>query len=259
MATTTPGQPLKVLLTLHHALDALDFVGPLEILSHAHFPAAPNSPPTHPAAARHSSPSTKAFLTTVAAVSPLTQSAQGVTFCRDISIASAYDTLSDYDILVIPGGSAPSVLDSGSEPLGLISAFAALPPRHENGADGQHDRRKERVLLSVCTGSLFLARQGVLVGKTAVTHPASMEKLERLCQDAEARAENGVAETKIVDERFVVNAPDENGLRVVTAGGISCGLDATLWLVEHIAGAEARGEVCRITQYAYREGIVVGE
>lgn len=38
----------------------------------------------------------------------------------------------------------------------------------------------------------------------------------------------------------MVNLEDENGLRVITAEGVSYGLDASQWLVEDVAGTEAR-------------------
>ena len=63
----------------------------------------------------------------------------------------------------------------------------------------------------------------------------------------------------MVDERYVVNRVDERGVRVITSGGISCGLDAALWLVEDIAGQTAREHVGHHTQYTWRKGLVVGE
>lgn len=232
---TTSAQPLKVLLAIHHKLDALDFIGPLEIFSHASFTAADGSP------------STKAFHSTITAQEPLTPSNQGVSFSRDIDIPEAHRRLSEFDVLVIPGGSSPGVLESKSEPLALISAFAALPRRQDG---------RPRVLLSVCTGSLFLAAQGVLGGLTAVTHPMFVDQLRTLSSE---NAQGGKG-ANVVDKRFVVNQVNHSGVRVVTSGGISCGLDASLWLVEHIAGKAARERVEKQTQYEWRQdGFVVGD
>jgi transcriptional regulator GlxA family with amidase domain len=234
MSAETP-RALKILLTIHPKLDALDFVGPLEIFSHAHFPS-PNRP----------SSDTKVFHCTITAVEALTTSTQGVTFSRDIGIPEAHRRLSEFDVMVLPGGGTPGVLESGSEPLALIRAFMALPKRK----DGRF-----RTLLSVCTGSLFLASQGALKGLTAVTHPNFMGKLQEMCNEQGEGAEC----TKVIDERYVVNRVNQNGLRVVTSGGISCGLDASLWLVEQVAGQMAREQVGHRTQYAWRKGLVVDE
>jgi transcriptional regulator GlxA family with amidase domain len=228
-------QPLKVLLHIHPSLDALDFVGPLEILSHAHFPAPSGS-----------SQGLKAFQCTITAADALTASTQGVAFSRDIDIPEAHRRLSEFDVMVIPGGGTPGVFENGSEPLALIRAFATLPKREDG---------RVRVLLSVCTGSLLLASQGVLRGLTAGTHPNFIGKLQEICNQQGTGAES----TKVVDERYVVNRVNERGLRVITSGGISCGLDAALWLVEDVAGQTAREQVGHHTQYAWRKGLVVGE
>jgi len=106
--------------------------------------------------------------------------------------------------MVVPGGGTPGVLESGSEPLALIRAFMALP----KPKDGRF-----RTLLSVCTGSLFLASQGALKGLTAVTHPNFMGKLQMCNEQGE-----GAECTKVVDERYVVSRVNQNGLRVVTSG-----------------------------------------
>ena len=71
--------------------------------------------------------------------------------------------------MVIPGGGTPGVFENGSEPLALIRAFVTLPKREDG---------RVRILLSVCTGSLFLASQGVLKGLTAGTHPSYIGKLQ---------------------------------------------------------------------------------
>jgi transcriptional regulator GlxA family with amidase domain len=87
------------------------------------------------------------------------------------------------------------------------------------------------------------------------THPNFIGKLQEICNQQGAAAES----TKVVDERYVVNRVNERCLRAITSGGISCGLDATLWLVEDVAGQTAREQVEQYTQYAWRKGFVVGE
>jgi transcriptional regulator GlxA family with amidase domain len=60
-----------------------------------------------------------------------------------------------------------------------------------------------------------------------------------------------------LEESFVVNKVDGKGLRIVTSGGVSCGMDSCLWLIEEVAGRESRERVAEIVQYAWREGVVL--
>jgi putative intracellular protease/amidase len=213
-----------------------------------------------------------------------------------MDFAEAYKQLSTYDILVIPGGATDTILKTKSEPLGLIKAFSDLQKKHPE---------KERTLLSICTGSLFLAQQGILSGLQATTHPDFYARFEKICSEAAMR---DLAErADVVEERYVVNNlrfdlgenPAENpyvrrksdarrpsitgrkgsnawkesnmrresnarraslrlgGLRVITSGGITCGLDASLYLVSIMVSEEAAKEVERLMQYTWTKGIVV--
>jgi len=72
---------------------------------------------------------------------------------------------------------------------------------------------------SVCTGSLILAAAGLLQGRRATTHWAAMEELGSLGAEA-------------VSERVVFDG------RIVTAAGVSAGIDMALALVARIAGEE---------------------
>jgi transcriptional regulator GlxA family with amidase domain len=72
---------------------------------------------------------------------------------------------------------------------------------------------------SVCTGALVLGAAGILDGKRATTHWAYLERLRELGADP-------------VAERVV-----EDG-KVVTAAGVSAGIDMALTLASRIAGPE---------------------
>lgn len=140
------------------------------------------------------------------------------------------------------------MLEGKTEPLGLIKAFAELPKRQDGGI---------RTIMSVCTGALFLAEAGVLGGVSATTHPGYYGKLREICE-GKVKEGGDWKGTKVLEERFVVNRVDEErGLRIVTAGGVSCGLDASLWLVGEVAGTDSRERVARVVQYAWREGVVL--
>jgi len=272
---------IKVLFTLHAGMDAMDFIGPLEVLSHA----------------KHSvnDDATKAFSTTFVSSAEHTVSAQGASFRAHIDYKEAYTRLSEFDIVIIPGGGADEVLKNKSEPLGLIKAYSDLQKK---------DPKKERTLLSICTGSMFLAAQGILSGLSATTHPDFYAKFEKLTSEI---AQRDLAQRcDVVEERYVVNNLrfdlgeniEENpyirrksdakrpanarkgsiswkesnsrresnarraalrlgGLRVITSGGISAGIDATLYLVSIYVSEEAAKEVERLMQYEWKKGIVV--
>jgi transcriptional regulator GlxA family with amidase domain len=93
--------------------------------------------------------------------------------------------------------------------------------------------RSGAVVASVCTGSLVLASAGLLDGKPATTHWQSLELLPTLGNDIEVRP----------DDRFV-----DNG-NVITAAGVSAGIDMALHLVARLHSPERAREVRRYIQY----------
>ena len=138
---------------------------------------------------------TKAFEITLAAGEPKVLSGQGIMIGSQISWKEAYERLSDFDVLVVLGGNTDDVLKTKGEPLGLITAFAKLQTENSN---------RERSLLSICTGSLFLAQQGILAGLSATTHPDYLTKFENLCSQAATRELDDRTDV-IEDARYVVN------------------------------------------------------
>jgi transcriptional regulator GlxA family with amidase domain len=93
--------------------------------------------------------------------------------------------------------------------------------------------RSGAVVASVCTGALVLAAAGLLDGKPATTHWQSLELLPTLGADIEVRP----------DDRFV-----DNG-EVITAAGVSAGIDMALHLVARLHSPERAREVRRYIQY----------
>lgn len=223
-----------------------------------------------------------------------TLSAQGASFRAHMTYKEAHTRLDEFDVLVIAGGGTDAILKSKAEPLGLIKAFSDLQKKHPE---------KERTVLSICTGSMFLAEQGILSGLSATTHPDYYAKFEKLCSEV---AQRDLAERcDVVEERYVVNnlrfdlgEPDENpyirrksdaksptfrrkgsnawresnmrresnarraalrlgGLRVITSGAVTCGIDASLYLVSIMVSEEAANEAARSIQYEWKKGIVV--
>lgn len=132
---------------------------------------------------------------TIAGAEPKVISEQGVIIGSQLSFKEAHERLEDFDILVIVGGNSKEILDKEQEPLGLINNWAELQKK---------DPARERTLLSVCTGALFLARENILSGLSATTHPDYMTQFENVCSDAATR--NLTERTDVIeDARYVVN------------------------------------------------------
>ncbi|MGH2926149.1 MAG: DJ-1/PfpI family protein [Solirubrobacterales bacterium] len=111
------------------------------------------------------------------------------------------DELPDPDLLLVPGGAGSDAQMDDPEVLDWL--------RRADGASTW--------TTSVCTGSLVLGAAGILRGRRATTHWAHLERL----RDAGAEP---------VAERVV-----EDG-KLVTAAGVSAGIDMALTLAARIAG-----------------------
>ncbi|KAK0636946.1 ThiJ/PfpI family protein [Bombardia bombarda] len=174
-------EPIDVLFALQTGFNLMDFAGPLEVLTSA----------LHDA----NDPTSKAFEATIAGGEPKVLSEQGVLVGSQVSWKEAHERLADFDVLVVIGGHSDEVLKGKAEPLDLITAFSEIQ---------KSDPSRERTLLSICTGSLFLAQQGILAGLSATTHPDYLTKFEILCSQAATR--DLTERTDVIDDaRYVVN------------------------------------------------------
>lgn len=128
-----------------------------------------------------------------------------------------WETAPPFDVLVYPGG-------QGTRPqLGDEAIRKRLRAASEGGA----------LMTSVCTGSLVYADVGLLDGRPATTHWGALDLLGRLGQDIDVRP----------DDRFVDDGD------VVTAAGVSAGIDMALHLVARLHSPERAAEVRRGIQY----------
>ncbi|MGL4460616.1 MAG: DJ-1/PfpI family protein, partial [Planctomycetia bacterium] len=101
----------------------------------------------------------------------------------------------------------------------------------------KHVAEHAELVLSVCTGSLVLAKAGLLDGLEATTHHAALKLLE------------GVAPKTVVHaNRRVV----DNG-RVVCSAGIAAGIDMSLHVVARLLGEPAAERTASYMEYPYRE------
>jgi cyclohexyl-isocyanide hydratase len=88
------------------------------------------------------------------------------------------------------------------------------------------------VKASVCTGSLLLGAAGFLTGRPATSHPSAFEELAQYCGS-------------VLDDR-VVDAGD-----VVTARGVTAGIDLGLHLVARIAGVDVQEKIAKQMDYPH--------
>lgn len=122
------------------------------------------------------------------------------------------------DIIVLPGG-ATGIPLKDVKVIDWIKATAA----------------EAEVVLSVCTGAFLLAKAGLLDDKEATTHWGSIDRLRE-----------AAPKTKVHADRRVV----DNG-KVVTAAGVSAGIDASLHVVSRLLGKEAAKDAARYMEYRW--------
>jgi len=276
-------EPINVLFALHEGFDTLDFCGPLEMLSQARH--------------NIKDPSTKAFQFTIAAASQGVKSAQGATFKADIDFNDAIEDLEDWDVLVIPGGGTDPILKANEQPMKLIKAYAELQAKDpskertlfsvctgslflaqagvlEGMAATTHPDYYTR-LENMCVEA---ARKGNLgrtdvmeeryvvnnarfdLGEDLDENPFILDRPPAHTQRRKSIARKGSDAFKMSRRRESLVKRQNmklGGLRVITSGGVTAGMDAALYLVAAMVSIEAAQEVGRVTQYAWNKGVTV--
>ena len=150
---------------------------------------------------------------TIAQTEGVVTCAKGLRMLPDHTWGSA----PDFDVLVFPGGRGTRGQIGDEEIRSWVQRSA------QNGT----------LMTSVCTGSLVYADSGLLDGRPATTHWGSLEHLGSLGSGVEVRA----------DDRFVDDGD------VITAAGVSAGIDMALHLVVRLHSPERAREVKRYIQY----------
>jgi cyclohexyl-isocyanide hydratase len=115
--------------------------------------------------------------------------------------------LDAYDLVVVAGGVPARTLVNDADVTSWLASFSA-----------------NRTMASVCTGALLLGAAGRLAGKRATTHHSAKAELSRY-------------DATYVDARVV----DEGA--VVTAGGVTCGIDLGLHLVRRLEGDDVADKI----------------
>lgn len=194
---------LNVGILIFDDVEVLDFAGPFEVFSRTRMRPGVES--------RRSSEGAPFNVYSVARIK------EPVIATGGLEIQPRYDFTNcpPVDLLVVPGGWGTRRLLDNDDTLSWIRKVA------EGGAR----------ITSVCTGSLLLAKAGLLKNKAATTHWGALETLAALDPTI-----------KVCRKRYV-----DQG--IVTSAGISAGIDMALYVVGELLGPELSEDTARYMEY----------
>lgn len=191
-------------ILLFDGVEVLDFAGPYEVFSRTRL--------TPGIESRRTEESAPFRVFTVAASSGPVTATGGLRVLPDFDTSAA----PPIDVLVVPGGFGTRALLQDVRILLWIRRVAASAGR----------------VTSVCTGSLILARAGLLTGRRATSHWGALALLGEL--DPTIRVETV---PRVVDDG------------IVTSAGVSAGIDMALAIVEAMHGRAVADETARYMDY----------
>jgi transcriptional regulator GlxA family with amidase domain len=133
----------------------------------------------------------------------------------------AFETCPPLDLLVVPGGWGTRREVDNARLVGWVRERAAAA----------------RLVMSVCTGSFVLGAAGLLAGKRATTHWKSLDRMRAAYPDV------------AVEDRL--HWVDEG--KVLTAAGISAGIDLALRVVARVCGEPVARATAEFMEYPFPE------
>lgn len=139
-----------------------------------------------------------------------------------LNVAPHFDleTAPQADVLIIPGG-------KGSRPAMRNQRILDWVAKQAAGAE---------VVASVCTGALILGKLGLLDGLQATTHAGSIGELKAISDKIDVRP----------TARFI-----DNG-KYLTSGGITAGIDMSLYLLRRLTDQALVDLVVEEMEYDWR-------
>jgi transcriptional regulator GlxA family with amidase domain len=196
--------PIQIVaILIFDDVEVLDFCGPVEVLSTA-----------RPAGKTND----EARLFEVVTIAEEARTIR----CRGGLLVQPHHTIAAHpvlDILVVPGGWG-----------------TRRERRNDRLLDWIVDQdRSTKITASVCTGAFLLAERGLLDGRRATTHWASIAWMRQQYPDV-----------LMVEDERVVDAG-----HIVTSAGVSAGIDMALHLVSRLHGRETAGWTARRMEYAW--------
>lgn len=196
--------PMAVGILIFDGVEVLDFAGPYEVFSRTRL--------TPGIESRRTDESAPFRVFTVAARADPVVATGGLRVLPDFTLGSA----PRIDILVVPGGFGTRPMLGDQPMLDWVRRAAAEAVR----------------VTSVCTGSLVLARAGLLEGRRATTHWGALATLAEI--DPTIRVD---AAARVVEDG------------VVTSAGVSAGIDMAFAVVEALHGRGVADETAHYMDY----------
>lgn len=128
------------------------------------------------------------------------------------------ENLPPVDILIIPGGLGARKYEIKNE---IVIKWI------------RQQMKEVKLMTSVCTGALLLAKAGLLEGLKATTHWASIEKFKNEFQNVEV-----IENVKFVDEGHII-----------TSAGISAGINMAFHIVKNLLGMHVAEDTAKRMEY----------
>lgn len=184
---------MRVGILVFTAVEELDFVGPWEVLG------------------------TWALVTGKPPPVLVAQTAGPVRCAKGLAVLPhhGFADCPELDVLVVPGGQGTRRAVDDPALIGFVADRAAAA----------------RYTLSICTGAFLLHKAGLLEGRSATTHWASLDRLREL---------GGV---KVLEQRYVIDGP------IWTSAGVSAGIDMALEFIARIDSPAVAGKVQLVCEY----------
>ncbi|ALZ61415.1 MULTISPECIES: DJ-1/PfpI family protein [Bacillus] len=182
---------------LFNEVEVLDFAGPFEVFS----------------------------VTEVNGEKPFTvytvsENGEMITARNGLKVQSDYsiENLPPVDILIIPGGLGARKYEIKNE---IVIKWI------------RQQMKEVKLMTSVCTGALLLAKAGLLEGLKATTHWASIEKFKNEFQNVEV-----IENVKFIDEGHII-----------TSAGISAGINMAFHIVKNLLGVHVAEDTAKRMEY----------
>ncbi len=185
-------------------VEILDFAGPFEVFSRTRLVPGPES--------RRSEDSAPFHVFTVAKTAAPIQTTGGLRVIPHYGFADAPRV----DLVVVPGGWGTRALLHDAETLDWIRRAAA----------------RARKVTTVCTGSLLVAKAGLLEGRHATTHWGALDTLDSLKAGVTVEREY-----RVVDDG------------VISSAGVASGIDMAFYVVETLFGRDVADETAHYVEY----------
>lgn len=153
---------------------------------------------------------------TIAQTRDIIRAVNGLKVVPDLCFSDFYK----FDIIIIPGGYGAEHVEINNQ---MVIHWI------------KEQKEIVEIMASVCTGAFLLGRAGILDGKKVTTHWADYDRLAN--EFKEAQVVKGV--------RFV----DQGS--VITAGGISSGINMSLHIVGRLLGKDVAQITARRMEYEF--------